>query len=241
MVAPAPSPVVVARQLARRFGKRWAYARVDLEVRPGERWLLVGANGSGKTTLLRSLATVLRPSMGQLTLFGHDAATHLGAIRPRLAFLGHHLGLYEDLSAADNLRVVARLAHKPAPDARALLARVGLEDRPDPVRAFSAGMRKRLQVAAVLLQEPDLVLLDEPFAALDPAGVDDLAALLATLPGAVVLASHQIARASEICQHALLLDEGQPRWTGPARQAVAAWRQLHPRADAPAPPAEGAP
>jgi ABC-type multidrug transport system ATPase subunit len=137
--------------------------------------------------------------------------------------------------------VVARLAGKPPPDPAALLARVGLDDRPDAVRAYSAGMRKRLQVAALVVQEPDLILLDEPFSALDPAGVDDLAALLAGLPGALVVASHQIARAAEICDRALLLEQGQQVWAGPARQAVAAWRQLHPRAAAEPAPAEGGP
>ena len=239
MSEPAPTPAISARQLCRRFGRRWAYARIDLDLMPGERLLVVGANGSGKTTLLRTLATVLRPSQGELHLFGLDPRAHPSRVRPRLALLGHRLGLYEDLSARDNLSVVARLASKPPPDAAALLARVGLDDRPDPVRAYSAGMRKRLQVAALVVQEPDLILLDEPFSALDPAGVDDLAALLVGLPGALVVASHQIARAAEICDRALLLDQGQQVWAGPARQAVSAWRQLHPRAAAEPLPAEG--
>jgi heme exporter protein A len=239
MPSPDTAPVVSATQLCRRFGRRWAYARVDLEVAAGERLLVVGANGSGKTTLLRSLATILRPSQGDLRLFGLDPWQHASHVRPRLALLGHSLGLYEDLSAGDNLRVVGRLADRPPPDTADLLGRVGLDDRPDPVRAYSAGMRKRLQVAALLVQKPDLILLDEPFAALDPAGVDDLADLISTLPGAVVMASHQILRASEICDRALLLEQGLPRWSGPASQALHAWRTLHPRAAAEPLPAEG--
>ncbi len=228
-MAPSGStPVVEARDLSRRFGRRWAYARVDLVVQPGERVLIVGANGSGKTTLLRSLATMLRPSQGQLRLFGLDPRAHGSKIRPRLGFLGHSLGLYEDLSAADNLRVVARLAQKPPPDVGSLLRRVGLEDRADPVRAFSAGMRKRTQVAALLVQEPELILLDEPFAALDPAGVTDLVDLLRGMPGTFLVASHRIARAAAFCDRAVLLDEGLVRWRGPADQAVQAWKTLHP-------------
>lgn len=228
-MAPSGStPVVEARDLSRRFGRRWAYARVDLVVQPGERVLIVGANGSGKTTLLRSLATVLRPSQGTLRLFGLDPRANGSQVRPRLAFLGHSLGLYEDLSAADNLRVVARLADKPPPDVRSLLERVGLEHRPDPVRAFSAGMRKRTQVAALLVQEPDLILLDEPFAALDPAGVTDLVDLLRGMPGTLLVASHRIARAATLCDRAVLLDEGLVRWRGPADRAVEAWKTLHP-------------
>ena len=104
-------PVIRAQDLSRRFGRRWAYARVDLDVQAGERLLLIGANGSGKTTLLRTFATLLRPSRGQLSLFGADPrATGLHAVRQRLGFFSHHIGLYEDLSARDNLAVLARLS-----------------------------------------------------------------------------------------------------------------------------------
>lgn len=242
-MSPAPSrtdaPVVQTRALCRRFGRRWAYAHIDLEIAAGDRLLVIGANGSGKTTLLRTLATVLRPTQGELRLFGLDPAEDADRVRPRLALLGHALGLYEELGAGDNLRVVARLASLPAPDVAALLAQVGLEDRPDPVRAYSAGMRKRLQVAALLVQKPDLILLDEPFTALDPAGVDSLARLIAGLPGAVVMASHRIHTAAPLCSRALLLDGGLPRWSGPASDAMAAWRALHPREAAEPLPVEG--
>ena len=194
----------------------------------GESLLVVGANGSGKTTLLRVLGTVLRPSQGKLRLFGTDPAQDPVAIRRRLALLSHHSGLYEDLSARDNLGVIARLGGHGAHDAAALLEQVGLDDRPDPIRAFSAGMRKRLQVATLLLQRPELVLLDEPFAALDPAGVDDVAALLRGLGATLVVTSHRIAKAARLCDRAVLLEDGLPRWTGPADDAVRAWSALHP-------------
>ena len=226
-----PPPVIEAEQLCRRFGRRWAFARVDLQVEAGARLLVVGANGSGKTTLLRVLGTVLRPSQGKLRLFGTDPAQDPMAGRRRLALLSHHSGLYEDLSARDNLGVIARLGGHGAHDAAALLAQVGLDDRPDPIRAFSAGMRKRLQVATLLLQRPELVLLDEPFAALDPAGVDDVAALLRGLGATLVVTSHRIAKAAKLCDRAILLADGLPRWTGPAHDAVRAWSALHPGSD----------
>jgi len=225
---PSLSPVIEAEQLCRRFGRRWAFARVDLQVAAGESLLVVGANGSGKTTLLRVLGTVLRPSQGNLRLFGTDPAQDPVAVRRRLALLSHHSGLYEDLSARDNLGVIARLGDHGAHDAAALLEQVGLDDRPDPIRAFSAGMRKRLQVATLLLQRPELVLLDEPFAALDPAGVDDVAALLRGLGATLVVTSHRIAKAARLCDRAVLLEDGLPRWTGPADDAVRAWSALHP-------------
>lgn len=225
------APVIEAEQLCRRFGRRWAFARVDLTLEPGARLLVVGANGSGKTTLLRTLSTVLRPSQGSLRLFGVDPSRDPTSVRRRLALLSHHSGLYEDLSARDNLGVIARLGGHGAHDAAALLREVGLEDRHDPIRAYSAGMRKRLQVATLLLQRPDLVLLDEPFAALDPAGVDDVSALLRGLGATLVLTSHRIARAARLCDRALLLADGLPRWSGPADDAVRAWAALHPGSD----------
>lgn len=219
------TPVVEARDLARRFGRRWALARLDLEVAPGERLLVVGANGSGKTTLLRMLATLMAPTQGRLRLFGLDVAAERAAVRRRVALVSHSTGIYEDLGGRDNLDVLGRLLGKaPPPD---LLARVGLADRNDPVRGWSAGMRKRLALAGLLLKAPELVLLDEPFAQLDPAGMDAVSRLIASLPGTVIVASHQVQRASALCDQALLLADGLPRWRGPARQAWDAWRALH--------------
>ena len=222
-------PAVAVSDLSRRFGRRWAYARVDLEVQPGERLLIVGANGSGKTTLLRTLATLLPPSEGTLRLFGLDPSRDLMAVRRRLALVSHKPGLYEDLSARDNLRFLAELTGRRA-DVTALLRAVGLEDRPESVATYSAGMRKRAALAGLLLQQPELVLLDEPFAALDPSGMDQLGEVVAGLDAAVVIVSHQIEQAAALCHRALLLDQGQVRWEGPAAQANDAWRQLHGRA-----------
>lgn len=219
------STVVQAHGLARRFGRRWAVARLDLEVHAGERLLVFGANGSGKTTLLRLLSTLLAPSAGDLRLFGLEPRADAPEVRKRLAIVSHGLGLYEDLSGMDNLRVFGALMGRPADPE--LLVAVGLERRPDPVRSYSAGMRKRLALALMLLKRPDLVLLDEPFAALDPAGMDQVAGLIRSLPGTVIVASHQIERASALCDRALLLEAGLPRWLGPAHQAWSAWKTLY--------------
>lgn len=227
------SPAVEARDLCRRFGRRWALARVDLSVQRGERLLIIGANGSGKTTLLRLISTALRPSRGELRILGIDTAGDLTAARRGIALLSHQTGLYEDLSARDNLRVLARLCEREV-DAAALLARVGLDDRPGPVRAYSAGMRKRLQFAALLLQEPELALLDEPYSALDPQGMADISALIRALPGTVIVVSHQVRRAAEVCDRAVLLDGGLTRWEGPAEHAWHAWCLVHRPTDLPA-------
>lgn len=220
-------PVIDATQLARRFGRRWAFARVDLQVPQGERLLVLGANGSGKTTLLRTLATALVPSHGQLKLFGQDMPKQAGRVRARVGLLSHHTGLYEDVSARDNLGLMAHLMDKTGVALGPLLDRVGLEDRPDPIRTYSAGMRKRLSLALLLLKGPELVLLDEPFAALDPSGMDDVAGLVRELPGTVLIASHQVQRAATLCDRAVLLDGGVQRWLGPAHQAWSAWQAVH--------------
>ncbi|MFT5680102.1 MAG: heme exporter protein A [Myxococcota bacterium] len=219
-------PVIQTHDLSRRFGQRWAYARVDLMIEPGERVLLIGANGSGKTTLLRSLATLLRPTSGTLKLFGMDPRTDLAAVRRRLGFFSHKTGLYEDLSARDNLAVMAKLAGLAFTRGELVrrLAAVGLEDRPDPIQRYSAGMRRRTALAALMLGEPELILLDEPFSALDPAGVSQVADLIRSLPGTVVVTSHQVERAATLCDRAVLLQDGLMRWEGAATSAWSAWR-----------------
>jgi len=217
--------VIETRGLARRFGARWAYAHVDLKVEEGERIAIAGANGSGKTTLLRTFATALLPSRGELQIFGMSPEKHRWELRRRVAMLGHHMGLYEDLSAMENLAVYGQLAGKDVP--RGHLSRVGLEERKDAVRTYSAGMRKRLAMSILLLQDPDLVLLDEPYGQLDPAGMDQMTRLIADIRGTVVCASHQLDRIASICDRALLFEGGVPRWLGPAPDLRAAWSKVY--------------
>ena len=197
-------------------------ARVDLEVAAHERLLIIGPNGCGKTTLLNVLSTLLRPSAGSVSYPGL-------AKNPRkdIGLMGHDIGIYEDLSAADNLRVFARMSDiDPAP-IRALLATVGLEAGDQAVAKYSAGMRRRLALAALLQAQPALALLGEPFAQMDPGGIAGVSKAIKALPGAVIIASHQVQHAAPLATRAILMDCGQIRWTGRADQAEAAWRALH--------------
>jgi heme ABC exporter ATP-binding subunit CcmA len=219
--------VVQTRDLARRYGARWALARVDLQVGPQERLLIVGPNGCGKSTLLRILATLEPPSKGSVELFGQDPRMNMASARSQLALLGHDPGVYEDLSAAENLEVLSACAGRAAPDVEKALKVAGLENRPDPVRRLSAGMRRRLALAVLWIQQPRLALLDEPFAQLDPGGIARVGEAIAALPGAVIFASHQVGHAAPLCDRAILLDQGQIRWSGHAGQAEDAWRALH--------------
>ena len=218
--------VLSTTNLSRRFGKRWAYARIDLQLRAGEKLLLIGANGSGKTTLLRSIATLLPPSLGELQIFGLDPWKNRDSVRRRIGFLSHRTGLYEDLSAVENLMVFSRLMDKvlSQKEAAAIVDSVGLEVRTDPLKTYSAGMRKRASVALLRLKDPELILLDEPFSALDPAGIEEISSLLSEMNKTMILVSHQIERASALCERCVLLENGLMRWQGTADKAWDAWR-----------------
>lgn len=203
--------------VSRRYGRRWALVHVDVEIGQGQAWMLLGHNGSGKSTLIGCLSTALRVHEGRITLGGRDLWEHRQELRGKIAVFGHKPHLYDDLSAAENLGVWARLGDLEA-DIPALLRRVGLDpDRRDPVRTFSAGMRRRTALARMLLKKPELVLLDEPFTALDPAGRQLLVGVIRSLREAgatVVMATHLPQAARAVCDHALLLDQGAVTFSG---------------------------
>lgn len=212
---------VRADALSRGFGDRWALAGVNLRVRAGSSLLLAGHNGAGKTTLLRILAGLLRPTSGAVQVAGVDLSKDLHRARRKVALIAHQGQHYLDLSAGENLALVTRLLGRTQADASAALARVGLSERTDDVvRTFSAGMRKRLAFARILLQAPDVVLLDEPWGQLDPAGfrfVDELLGEFCADGRAVIVATHLVERAGRLLDHGLLLDGGSPAWVGAAR------------------------
>ena len=224
--APAPSPrapVVTAEKLARRHAGRWALRGVDLSIEAGRAMMVIGSNGSGKTTLIRLLGTALAPSSGSLRLFGEPIGP---SVRARVAMLSHADHHYDDLSARENLRIAAALGPRRAGfDVDALLARVGLAPRADDVvRTFSAGMRKRLAFARLLGKSAELVLLDEPYAGLDPAGarfVDGLLGELRDSGTTVVVSTHQVTRVAALCDDAVLLDAGRVSWRGKAADVPA--------------------
>lgn len=215
---------VEVERVARRYGRRWALADVSFQVAPGTVVMVAGRNGAGKSTLFRVLATAIRPDRGRITIGGYDAVRHREDVRKLTALLAHQNYLYDSLTAKENLQVVADHLRIPRSGVMATLEQVGLAARAeDTVSTFSAGMRKRLSFARVLLQEPRLVLLDEPYGALDPPGFDLVDAVIGELKkrGATVLmATHQWERSSRLCDTALVLDQGKVIWTGPAAEAL---------------------
>jgi len=163
-------PLIHVRGLVRVFGPTRVLDGIDLDVAGGEAVALLGPNGAGKTTLLKIIATLLRPTRGTARVAGHDCAREPEAVRRLIGVVAHGVQLYEDLTARENLRFWAALAGPPA-DADTLgqaLADVELDKHADArVRTFSAGMKRRLALARVALARPRVLLLDEPFAALD--------------------------------------------------------------------------
>ena len=206
-------PFVAISDVSRAFGRRRALSRVSLRVEQGQILGILGPNGAGKSTLLAILATLLRPTSGDVR-YGTLGATHGAALRARIGVLGHDLFLYPELTARENLEFFAG-AHglpRPAEAARAALIRAGLEERGDePVSAFSRGMRQRVALERALIHGPRLVLLDEPFTGLDDASAAALLARLGALRdgGAmVVVATHDLDLADGLLDHALFLRNG---------------------------------
>jgi heme exporter protein A len=178
-----PQPAIRLTGLRRDYGDRPALDGVDLELGPGESLVVLGPNGAGKTTLLRILATLLRPSSGEVEVLGCSLPREAWKLRGLISYLGHEPLLYRDLSGRENLRFQARLhgIERERAETRIaeLLAAVGMERRADGrVAELSAGMRQRLSICRCVLHEPRLLLLDEPDSNLDVEGRELARALI---------------------------------------------------------------
>lgn len=226
--------------VARRYGRHWALRGISLEVEPGEIVGLIGRNGSGKTTLLRVMATLVRPTRGEGRIWGHDLRRGRQEIREVVGLLGHTTGLYEDLTAAENLVFASRMRglRLDRAEVAAALDGVGLAREHDRrVRTFSSGMRRRLALGRLLLAPPRLLLLDEPYASFDPEGIAQLERFVrgvAEEGGAAVVATHDLPRAGRLVTRFVRLEAGrvadpdaapreEPRFGGERGRAVVGW------------------
>lgn len=200
------------------YGDFPALRDISFTVEPGSCVALLGRNGAGKTTLLKILAGLSRPAKGHVKLFGQDASER--AARASVGVLGHGIGIYDELSALENLRLFANLYGLAEPERKAMewLGRTGLERVKDGlVREFSRGMRQRLAVARAFLHSPRVLLLDEPFTALDDRAIAVLQTVLreALAEGRTVLMStHQLREALELATHVALINRGKLAFTG---------------------------
>jgi ABC-2 type transport system ATP-binding protein len=218
--------------LSRRYGPVKALDQVNLDMGRGITGLL-GPNGAGKTTLLSILATINQPDAGRVSVFGLDPADsgQRVAIRRQLGFLPQELGFHRHFTVAGFLDYVAILKeivdrHRRAEEIARVLAAVGLHGVAGRrIRTLSGGMRQRLGIAQALLGDPDLLLLDEPTAGLDPEQQLRFRELLSNLPGepTIVLSTHQVDDVSAICSHVVVLLVGTVRFDGtPAQLAETA-------------------
>jgi heme ABC exporter ATP-binding subunit CcmA len=208
------------------YGDYAALRDVNLTAEPGACLAMIGRNGAGKTTLLRTIAGFSRPGKGTIEIFGTQPRET--DTRRSIGYIGHGISVYDELSALENLTLYGKLYQLPDPKRSAMewLERTGLERVKDGlVREFSRGMRQRLAVARAFLHNPRVLLLDEPFTALDDRAIAVLQAVLReALAGGktIVMSTHQLREALELATHVALLHRGKVAFQGACTQEMVA-------------------
>lgn len=200
--------------LSKAYGFYRIFEEMSFTIQPGACFALFGPNGAGKTTLLRILATLLTPSQGQFTIFGQDGVSQKDSVRTIMLFIAHGSHLYDELSATENLQFALALRGQ-SPELSQLkraLDQTGIGAYGNlKIRQFSAGMKKRLSLAKVILAQPKLLLLDEPYNALDDGGVAITNQLIQDTMkrgGAVVMTTHDRIKAAKIATEGGILQAG---------------------------------
>jgi len=206
--------MISVKKLVKRFGLKTVLRGLDFEVQPGEFVALLGPNGAGKTTFLRILASLSRPSLGDVRVAGFHLPNEAANVRARLGVVSHLPLLYGDLTADENLRFYGRMYNISNLEARLteVLEMVGLENRRrDLVRTFSRGMQQRLAIGRAVLHDPDVVLFDEPYTGLDQDAssmLDDVLKTVAAKGRTVVMTSHDLVRAEDLATRFDILSRG---------------------------------
>jgi heme exporter protein A len=206
--------MITTKKLVKRFGLKTVLCGVDFDVQPGEFVALLGPNGAGKTTFLRILASLSRPSLGEVEIAGHKLPGDAAQVRARLGVVSHLPLLYGDLTAEENLRFYARMYGITNYQLRIteILEMIGLETRRrDLVRTFSRGMGQRLAIGRAVLHDPDVMLFDEPYTGLDQdasAMLDDVLKTIAAQGRTIVMTSHDLARAEGLATRFDILSRG---------------------------------
>jgi heme exporter protein A len=206
--------VIRVRRLIKRFGLKTVLRGLDFNVEQGEFVALLGPNGAGKTTFLRILASLSRPSLGEVRVAGYQLPNHAAAVRRRLGVVSHLPLLYGDLTAEENLRFYGRMYGLADLESRVaeVLELVGLAPRRrDLVRTFSRGMQQRLAIGRAVLHDPEVMLFDEPHTGLDQDACAMLDAVLREVAArgrTVVMTSHDLARAADLASRFDVLSRG---------------------------------
>jgi heme exporter protein A len=206
--------MIETRKLVKRFGLKTVLRGVDFHVQPGEFVALLGPNGAGKTTCRRILASLSRPSIGQVIVANHKLPDEAAKVRAKLGVVSHLPLLYPELTAEENLRFYARMYGINDQEARIteVLQMVGLEHRRrDLVGTFSRGMQQRLAIGRAVVHDPQVMLFDEPYTGLDQDAsemLDDVLRSVAAKGRTVVMTSHDLARAEELATRFDILSRG---------------------------------
>src|SRR6266536_1938721 len=207
---------IAVQGLQKRFGDVVALDGIDFEVPPASVFGLLGPNGAGKTTAVRVLTTILRPDAGQASVLGLDVASEPQRVRARIGLAGQYAAVDGNLTGRENLRLIGRLVHLPrrtvAARAGELLERFELTDAADrPVRTYSGGMRRRIDLAAALVNRPPVLFLDEPTTGLDPHSRNEVWLMIGELVAdgtTVVLTTQYLEEADRLASRVAVVDEG---------------------------------
>jgi len=206
--------MITVQKLVKRFGLKTVLRGVDFQVQPGEFVALLGPNGAGKTTFLRILASLSRPSLGDINIAGYKLPQQAAQVRARLGVVSHLPLLYGELTAEENLRFYARMYNVMSSESRIteVLEMVGLNNRRrDLVRTFSRGMQQRLAIGRAVIHDPEVMLFDEPYTGLDQDAssmLDEVLRSVAAKGRTVVMTSHDLARAEDLATRFDILSRG---------------------------------
>lgn len=220
---PRPVPAVLVEELVKVYGDHRAVDGLSLQVQRGEVFGLLGPNGAGKTTTILVLLGLTERNSGTVRVLDLDPAVEPLAVKRRVGYLPDDVGFYESMTGRQNLRYTARLNRLDSAEAEDrigdLLRDVGLADAADrPTGTYSRGMRQRLGIADALVGDPDVVVLDEPTIAIDPAGVEEVLSLIRRLAhdrgAAVLLSSHMLEQVEQSCDRVAIFVDGRVRAQG---------------------------
>ena len=223
MTLPQDDTVIEIKGLTRSFGNHLALGGIDLKIERGKTLAIFGPNGAGKTTLIKILATIMKPSSGEILVNGLNLKENAEKICPGIGFVTHQTFLYSNLTAYENLRFYCQMydVHGFKERIRQVATMVGMESRLyDKVSTLSRGMQQRLSLARALLHNPAIMLLDEPETGLDQQAISMLWAALKKEEAAgrtIILTSHSLERGLAVCDQVVILNQGKIVYQKPSK------------------------